>query len=73
MNLSQNVNFEDLFRPVLQQMRERIRIELEKKALELVRDELARYALDLSAFASFQRMGTDLVITVRQTATKGGK
>lgn len=73
MHLSQNVDFGELFKPVLLEMREKIRVELEKKAQELVRDELARYALDLSAFASFRRMGTDLVITVRQTASKGSE
>lgn len=61
-----NLELDKFLESSLGLIKKRLQEELNKRALEIVEEEVSKWALTLSRFMSFTRLGDNLVITIRK-------
>jgi hypothetical protein len=65
-----NLDLSDMLTPAIKRIKDNVRNDLQKQALEIVEQEVAKMAIDISHMIDIRRMGHDLVITIRNEAKK---
>lgn len=63
---SMTISLDELLKPSIDRIKNELRQELEKRALEIVNQEVAKFVIDLSQLVHVADMGKEIVITVRK-------
>jgi hypothetical protein len=65
-SINTTIDFEKLLEPMMIVLRKRIRETMEKHAADIVTEEMAKFAIELSKVVSFQDFRDHIVITVKK-------
>lgn len=61
-----SLRIDELLEPSLRKIKGQLREQLEKEAMEIVQQEVAKFAIDLSRFVNIKDMGSEIIITIHK-------